>query len=71
MIRIITVAIMSLFLCSCIDCTSYDNNIDNEVHFANPTVIDDNVIIFRTDFNNEHYIWESFYFPTNRTSGVQ
>ena len=22
-------------------------------------------------FNEEHYVWESFLFPTNRTTGVQ
>ena len=34
---------------------------------------DDNVaeMTFGSSFNQETYVWESFMFPTNRTTGAQ
>lgn len=28
-------------------------------------------VIMQNNFNEEQYVWESFQFPTNRTSGIQ
>ena len=36
-----------------------------------PIVQNDAQVIMQNSFNEEQYVWESFQFPTNRTSGIQ
>ena len=43
------------FFCGCIADKSNDSENYSE----------ENAVIFSTNFNEEHYIWESFLFPTN------
>lgn len=65
--KILLILSMSLIFTGCI---SECNDCNYEPNYQYPTVKDE-VLIFGTDFNEEHYIWESFIFPTNRTDGLK
>ena len=56
-------AILSISLFFVFGCQS-----DKTISYEN---IPNQPIMQSSDFNQEHYIWEIFLFPTNRTSGVQ
>lgn len=57
-------AIAILALATIIGCSSIDSKKDLEQTVSQSEVV-------QSAFNEEVYVWESFNFPTNRTSGLQ
>lgn len=53
--KLIAVVLLSAMLIGCKSESQYYNNQGGTN------------VIFSTNFNEEHYVWEGFLFPTNRT----
>lgn len=55
---------MLLAICMLLTLVGCKSNISDYENIQNKTQM-------RSSFNDEVYVWESFLFPTNRTTGVQ
>ena len=55
--------ILVYLMFGCVSDTSDDNNEKDNNGFNNIIMTNQS---FKSDFNKESYIWESFIFPTNR-----
>lgn len=65
--KIIVILSVLVTLNGCI----YHNRHDEEGQYYHyPTLIESS-IYYGGSFNEEHYIWENFIFPTNRTEGLK
>ena len=58
-IKLLAAALLVAFVLGCQTQPKYED------------VPDQPAVMQSAGFNEEHYIWESFLFPTNRTSGRQ
>lgn len=60
--KFLTGIILVCLIFGCVSDISYDNNKKDD-GFNNIIMTNQS---FKSDFNKESYIWESFIFPTNR-----